>query len=205
MALKTAFSLPQRFQIAETLAKAVWYLHTVGWLHKSVRSKNVAFFYDQDGRLNPSTLHVTGFEYSRLDSDHTELKGFDRDFEKNLYRHPDRQGPPTTRFRKLHDLYAVGLVLLEIGLAQTLSIIVSEALRQAAIERGKSLSLNPVRVMKIFKACAVGQVAHNMGASYASAVLLCLDGVEDSDSHSVNVYNNVVSKVSLDSLKDGFQ
>jgi hypothetical protein len=35
---------------------------------------------------------------------------------ENLYRHPAQWGSPTTSFNKLHDIYSLGVVLLEIGL-----------------------------------------------------------------------------------------
>jgi len=34
---------------------------------------------------------------------------------RDIYRHPSRQGVPTEPFKKLHDVYALGVVLLEIG------------------------------------------------------------------------------------------
>jgi len=36
--------------------------------------------------------------------------------ENNIYRHPERQGKPQTTFKTIHDLSALGIVLLEIGL-----------------------------------------------------------------------------------------
>ena len=34
---------------------------------------------------------------------------------RNVYRHPHRQQSPTEVFNKIHDIYALGVVLLEIG------------------------------------------------------------------------------------------
>ena len=35
--------------------------------------------------------------------------------ERDVYRHPDRQGQVRMQFTKTHDIYAFGVVLLEIG------------------------------------------------------------------------------------------
>ena len=40
----------------------------------------------------------------------------DFDPAKDIYRHPERQGQPSAMFRKIHDIYALGAILLEIGL-----------------------------------------------------------------------------------------
>ena len=38
----------------------------------------------------------------------------------NIYQHPDKVANPTRRFRHSYDIYSIGLVLLEIGLWQSL-------------------------------------------------------------------------------------
>ena len=40
----------------------------------------------------------------------------DFDPAKDIYGHPERQGLPSAIFRTTHDIYALGVVLLEIGL-----------------------------------------------------------------------------------------
>ena len=63
---------------------------------------------------------LVNFEYSRPANQNTTWT-WDQDDEKNVYRHPDRQGHPMKSFDKTHDAYALGVVLLEIGLWQTAS------------------------------------------------------------------------------------
>jgi hypothetical protein len=60
---------------------------------------------------------VVGFEFSREESDRSTTEQDDK-LERNIYRHPDRQGPPEARFNMLHDIYSLGVVLLEIGLSR---------------------------------------------------------------------------------------
>ena len=57
---------------------------------------------------------IFGFEFSRPESFFSNGL-VDTCPERDVYRHPARQGLPLTTFKKIHDLYALGVVLLEIG------------------------------------------------------------------------------------------
>jgi hypothetical protein len=54
--------------------------------------------------------------------------------EPNFYRHPVRQGYPKSPFKVQHDIYAPGVVLLEIGLWKTLSHIFKAQIEKATTE-----------------------------------------------------------------------
>ena len=58
---------------------------------------------------------VLGFEFSRPEP---FFSAGQADFEPShdIYRHPERQGQPQELFKKIHDIYALGVILLEIGL-----------------------------------------------------------------------------------------
>ena len=92
-------------------------------LHESFRSENVLFFPAQQpgtgqspGSLDLSQPWVLGFEFSRPE-DFFSAGPVDFCAARDVYRHPDRQGMPEARFNKLHDIYALGVVLLEIGMS----------------------------------------------------------------------------------------
>jgi hypothetical protein len=55
-----------------------------------------------------------GFEFSRPEFDFSSGRP-DKDPARNVYRHPQRQGKPNKPFVKIYDIYALGVVLLEIG------------------------------------------------------------------------------------------
>ena len=62
-----------------------------------------------------------GFEYSRPELDFSA--GFvDSCPSRDIYRHPERQGQPQKLFNKLHDIYALGVVLLEIGISSPVAL-----------------------------------------------------------------------------------
>jgi hypothetical protein len=69
---------------------------------------------EPERRLQISQNWVMGFEFSRPEFDFSFGRP-DKDPARNVYRHPERQGKPNKPFAKIHDIYALGVVLLEIG------------------------------------------------------------------------------------------
>ncbi|KAB8234018.1 uncharacterized protein BDW43DRAFT_274816 [Aspergillus alliaceus] len=193
-------SLPERFKIAEILARTVGTFHADGWVHKSIRSHSILFFHDtHKGEVCASLPYLANFEFSRPETAETNFT-YDADTEKNLYRHPDRQGPPKTCFSKLHDIYALGVVLLEIGLWQSALVIYEEA--------GKMLKPgvkpNSRGIQKIFIHIASRELSLYMGPAYKDAVLACLsDEFKDLTSHASFphlFYEKIITGVNGNSL-----
>lgn len=109
----TPGSLSRRFEIAKDLAKSVGSIHTFGFVHKNIRPESILLFTSADG----STLSpfLVGFDSFRRDEGHTEGCGDDI-LDRNLYRHPSRQGAaPDAYYIMQHDIYSLGICLLEIG------------------------------------------------------------------------------------------
>jgi hypothetical protein len=110
---ETKISLGDKFKLALGLARCIAQLHMVQWVHEGFRSENILLF---PSNKKPSWEEpwVLGFESSRPDSFFSAGRA---DFcaARDVYRHPDRQGRPEAVFTKLHDIYALGVVLLEIG------------------------------------------------------------------------------------------
>ncbi len=107
--------LNDRFQLAHTLAVALWSFHSLDWLHKTFCASNILFFDSSE----TSRLHdpyVTGFESSRPDYLNEMTVASKNDSKQDLYRHPDSLGIWRQTYRKAFDVYSLGLVLLEIGL-----------------------------------------------------------------------------------------
>ena len=114
-------SLDARMRLARSLAETLLLLHSVNWLHKSLRSETVLLLSGAPNtphsRVCPSLENprLSGFEYSRLDNDFTSGHP-DYELQRNIYRHPNRWDQPNESFSKIHDIYSLGVVLLEIGL-----------------------------------------------------------------------------------------
>ncbi|KAF4634224.1 hypothetical protein G7Y89_g3897 [Cudoniella acicularis] len=121
-------ALDDRFSLAKQLAKAVMFVHSSGFVHKNIRPETILIFQSsteltENEPLSPSikphsTPHafLTGFENFRLAEGITLYRG-DAAWDKNLYRHPSRQGvQPEVLYSMQHDIYSLGVCLLEIGL-----------------------------------------------------------------------------------------
>lgn len=108
-------SLNGRIELAVDLAKAVLFLHASHFVHKGVRPENIILFRDNNDQLGKPFL--VGFEKFRLNTTSTHRYGDDL-WERNLYRHPQRQGiRPQEDFIMQHDVYSLGVVLLELGMS----------------------------------------------------------------------------------------
>jgi hypothetical protein len=110
----TIHTLTERVDLAKQIAKAVNYVHTLGFVHKNVRPENLLGFHSQDSGLG--SFYLIGFEHFRAVDGRTFRHG-DSARSKNIYRHPDRQGMhPTEDYVMQHDIYSLGVCMLEVGM-----------------------------------------------------------------------------------------
>lgn len=73
-----------------------------------------------------SLLYLAGFENFRREEG-LSLRSGDEDVARNLYRHPTRQGAcPSEDYVMQHDIYSLGVCLLEIGLWRSLVVFSSD-------------------------------------------------------------------------------
>lgn len=159
-------TLGQRFAIAHNIGYTLieWFL--IDWVHKSINSKNILFFRQESQGLDFDSPYLCGFEYARPALDGTIYSdyGGSKGVHWNIYRHPDRQGLPTEGFRKIHDIYAFGVLLLELGLWK----LAPELLDPKA-------KATPRVIHKTLVRNAREKLGHFMGQKYQDAVLLCLE------------------------------
>ena len=138
--VEAILDLGVRFDLAKKLMYSIVVLHTCGWLHKNIRSSNIFFFPARpandrslDSRQKDiGRPYIMGYglsrpddvrEPSRTDTDHIVTRFSIRpedDVKIDFYKHPDKATNAARRFRHSYDIYSMGLVLLEIGLWQSL-------------------------------------------------------------------------------------
>lgn len=194
MANDVTHSLSERFQLATQLARAVFSVHTFDMVHKSIRPENIILL--KDSRSTLGSAFLLGFESLRLEQGLSRRGTVDEDWEKNIYRHPHRQGRYISqRYRMQHDIYSLGVCLLEIGLwtsfveyrphhygdKTTYSLVKPNAydLYSVGLDEPGQAEFTKSRLIGV----ATKELPRKMGTKYAEVVkscLTCLDvGNED--------------------------
>ncbi|KAK5095861.1 hypothetical protein LTR70_003180 [Exophiala xenobiotica] len=165
--------LGDKFRLAAGLATCVAQLHMVGWLHESLRSENILFFpvcgtSATVKDIDLAAPSVLGFAFSRLDvGKSTFLVDFDPS--RDIYRHPQRQGAPEVSFTRKHDIYALGIVLLEIGLWKPAVSLQKDNFRDAKLN-------DRYEVSKQLLHHAEHRLERRVGRKYKEVVIRCLKG-----------------------------
>ncbi|KAF8538178.1 hypothetical protein BDD12DRAFT_885938 [Trichophaea hybrida] len=164
---KSKPSLGDKFRLATVLASSMAQLHMV---HKSFRIQKIIFFRRKDNRSQDPIEYdkpwIFGFEYSRPECDFTVGCSND-DIENDIYRHPDCQGQPSRPFSKIHDIYALGVVLLEIRLWQP----------AIKLEKNRFSTINDQRgIQQQLQKHASRRLKDKVGEKYTKIVEKCLAG-----------------------------
>ncbi|KAH0606448.1 uncharacterized protein H6S33_004109 [Morchella sextelata] len=111
---RTKYPLNERFALAKRLARSIMFVHTSNLVHKNIRPDTIVLF--QDGKSLMGIPFLVGFQKIRPANGATWMVS-DAEWEKDLYRHPTRQGlKPEDTYKMQHDIYSLGVLLLEIGL-----------------------------------------------------------------------------------------
>jgi serine/threonine protein kinase len=174
-----SYALADRVRLAASLARSVVFIHSLHFVHKRISPENVLLF-STPGELGSPFL--VGFEHFRPVESMSRMIGDSR-WEKNLYQHPTRQGQfPEERFNIKHDIYSVGVCLLEIGLWDSF-VQFSGGHRPAVPSKVLPISEligHPDRqqASKKMKAILIAQASsllpQMMGQIYSDAVVACL-------------------------------
>jgi serine/threonine protein kinase len=176
--------LAVRYRLARTLAEGLLVLHSIRWLHKAFNSGNILLF------VGPSGLEVTkpmlsGFGLGRSASHEQQtidLRGFKSKFA--LYQHPELRCETHRRYEARHDIYSLGMVLVEIAFWQNLHLFTKDG-QDAEDFRQMIISL------------CHKSLGHRMGKRYCSVVLNCID---NDDCWTTAEANGDSSPASLDNF-----
>ena len=123
-------SLTRRLRIAQQLTSSVSYVHNFSFVHKGICPESILILsadaQNSVGQQPPCFTFLVGFGNFRAADGSTALIG-DTAWEKNIYRHPERQGEYLQdAYRMQHDVYSLGVCLLEIGLWESFVEYISE-------------------------------------------------------------------------------
>ncbi|KAJ2997862.1 hypothetical protein NUW58_g518 [Xylaria curta] len=171
-------ALSDKFDIARQMATSVSYVHAFGFVHKDIRPETVVIFAEAQAS-SPPAVFLVGFGSFRKEEGMTYRIG-DDNWEKNLYRHPSRQGSrPNNEYIMQHDIYSLGVCLLEVGLGKSFVSYDPEGRHPVslpAIEaQGNNASLWESDALKNhLVGLARDELPRCMGPRYAAVVKTCL-------------------------------
>jgi hypothetical protein len=171
-------------------------------VHKSISPESVLMFADVEAARNMTVL--VGFGEFRSAGGGTIMMGDDA-WERNIYRHPARQGEhPKQSYKMQHDIYSLGVCLLEMGLWDSFVDYSSEEIPAPeygrlhrdfvtwAKETGFELEEQPLNVAYLDPTAILlkeylvhltrTSLPQRMGEIYAEVVITCLTCLdEDND------------------------
>ncbi|CAG8950089.1 hypothetical protein HYFRA_00008323 [Hymenoscyphus fraxineus] len=154
--------LGEIFLLAKDLSSCLLVLHDARWFHKNISSHHVIVF-------SPSTeevhQHIASAVLAGFNDGREEASGYTLGPKQEFphYQHPlYRQGTP---FRISFDYFALGIVLLELGLWRPISMLRDDHSDIHSAEEFRNKLLISY----------VPQLGEKMGALYREAVRFCLD------------------------------
>jgi hypothetical protein len=164
------------------------------------------YFEDDKGNITYGEPYLVGFEYSREISAPGQTEGVTDDLEANLYRHEEVQGVPEepsneesqqttnkTSFALKHDIYSIGILLLELGLQKPVIQIQEEANQTEDYEH----SAAAFREWMLRK--SLPKLGRSRGKEYMMATELCLKSEFEgtsTDEFQQAFYKGVVKPIS---------
>ncbi|KAH7113568.1 hypothetical protein EDB81DRAFT_670105 [Dactylonectria macrodidyma] len=154
-------SLSDRLEMAKKLVNAVYYVHLYGFVHKNIRPETILSLSEtEEGRLS-SMACLT-----------------------NLYRHPLRQGNNVDYYVMQHDIYSLGVCLLEIGLWESLVAYDPDGAAQPSTALSLAEDRSQLKSPNILKEHLVTLSRSNMlrakmGTKYSEVVETCLTCLDE--------------------------
>ena len=198
-------SLDSRYRLARQLCDIVFSVFTSGLVHKNIRTTTILLAVEDDDDNNnnnksPSTTtselgnpYLTTWTLLRKATGLTSGPGASGTLE-DFYRHPKRQGiQPEQRYNFGHDLYSLGVCLLEMALWEPFftsdgsTVAISTLYRTAAVHlrlveeqcAGDIEALTwPATVPKVLLHLARSEIPQRLGIAYAELVVACLTCLE---------------------------
>ena len=192
-------ALNQRIDLVKSIVTAVFLLHAADLVHKQIQPDNIIIFQRQPKQLadtinkehaTPENMentysyrqtypHCLGRPFlvgsdcvRKADAGSLMLKT--EDWKKNIYLSPVM----SSAYSMQHDMYTLGVVLLEIAWWASFSDRHLDHLGKM-VWRDRNTLLAPEELKKMYMSLAVRRVPRLMGQKYANVVAACLGGLEE--------------------------
>lgn len=198
-------SLTARIELCKQVATAALYMHTASLVHKAIRPEALLLLQEtttppgnqsaslpsRSSTFRPGTPFLTGFGQARQETPDTYSSlRVSLGWEQDLYSHPTRQGKPSARYTMAHDIYSIGVILLEIGLWRSFVVwngIKDFTVDERVLEGGNNI-LKRIKerrpragedLKNLYQAIAEQELPCVMGERFCKIVLKCLNAVEE--------------------------
>ncbi|KAL5363913.1 hypothetical protein BJX96DRAFT_156426 [Aspergillus floccosus] len=166
-------SLSDRVRLANELARSVSYVHTFGLVHKNVRPETVLLLNGKESSVG--SLFLIGFDTFRKTEGKTSRRGVSA-WEQCLYQHSSRTGPIARHdYVMQHDIYSLGVCLLEIGLWTSFVEYDEQGSPRPASILGDDFSMD---MKELLVSLAQGELRSIMGTMYSEVVVTCLTSLD---------------------------
>lgn len=182
--------LEDRFKLSSIIARTLMAFHCSEWLHKDFSSKNILIATNPHDTSKPDITrpYIIGFTYSRPE-DHEGISSEIRQAaaDEPLYQHPSLipiAGQVAPRHSKAFDLWALGCVLLEVGLWRRLDDLWKPKYSESRDKWAERLRRNWTRELR-----------GRCGGTYEEVVNTCLDAHEIIATSQSHLFWNIVSKL----------
>ncbi|KAH7195024.1 hypothetical protein BKA60DRAFT_583940 [Fusarium oxysporum] len=189
-----------RFILPRKLAEAVYHVHQQNLVHKCIRPESILVFEPAPGDSPEikypkviGTPFLIDWEHVRRTVEVSKRQVYG-DWTMALYQHPERQAPPgsvaESRYNIGHDIYSLGVCLLEVGLWDSfivhsegnpmLSPVLTTAKAKWKRENDAACqSMTDSQIeQKVFIMLAGDRLAYEMGEVYSKLVIKCLTCLE---------------------------
>ncbi|KAL9028794.1 MAG: hypothetical protein Q9196_002888 [Gyalolechia fulgens] len=166
-----------KFTLAKIIAACLKDVHLSGWVHKDLSSYNILFFKSANQITGEEYMmpYLVGFQYSREDETDAYTSGPNTSNETRKYQHPDYQDG-TKAFRREFDYYSLGLVLLEIGVWDSLRSVYN-----------RQLTSSPSQFRQECIGICGRQLLERMGPVYSEVTMTCLRAEDHFSGKEVDV------------------
>ena len=177
--------LELKIELAKQLANSVAFVHNANFVHKNIRPEAILTFEKEGRPLEASCL--VGFDAFRMAEGRTYGHG-DCSWERNLYRHPLQQGLLPHRYYTMqHDIYSLGVCLLEIGLWESF-VTFDEDSGEARPGHDATIAgalavpdevERPLGIQKALIIAAQERLPFSVGSKYSDVVVSCLTCLDE--------------------------
>ncbi|KAG5819949.1 hypothetical protein H9Q74_009171 [Fusarium xylarioides] len=175
-------SLTTRLKIARQLVTAVYYVHLYEFVHKNIRPETILTLESPNEEHVQMLVCLVGFQLFRYaDSPTNTSKTEERSL---VYQHPTRIGGKTVKFVMQHDIYGLGVCLLEIGLWRSLVESHGATTRLSLVFTNTESylsELDPQAIKEQLILLSRTELRMCMGDIYSTVVETCLTCLDESN------------------------